>query len=133
MTFIGMGLIGLDDSRQKDTKTRDSKHSETKANYLSLEEQVEETLKKVKWALDGYCTVCGMDDPHDTGYTHQFGVQSEESIIKQALLTAEKRERELEKGRAIIVMQQFIAEKGEDYPLGKYLDMLLTLTNLTKE
>ena len=34
---------------------------------------------------------------------------------------------EAEKSRALIVMAEFIAEKGENYPLGKYLNMQLAL------
>lgn len=39
------------------------------------------------------------------------------------------KEREVEKGRAIIVMNEFIESRGEDYPLGQYLKMLLVLND----
>jgi hypothetical protein len=38
--------------------------------------------------------------------------------------------REEEKNKALLVMNEFVQEKGEDYPLGKYLNMLCALSEL---
>ncbi len=53
--------------------------------------------------------------------------------IENALTEAVEQEREVEKGRAIIIMSEFIKEKGEDYPLGKYFTLLCALTNKADE
>ncbi len=40
------------------------------------------------------------------------------------------KEIDLEKKRQIIIMNEFVAEKGEDYPLGQYLNMLIELDRI---
>lgn len=77
-------------------------------------------------------------------YCHRQGIHTcrlgsihvnerDEEAIKLALTTSFEKGKEegteLERDRAILVMNEFVTEKGEDYSLGQYLNMLLALKN----
>lgn len=87
----------------------------------SIEQQVEET--KARLAQKYHEWFSSLDrEPHP----HEI----EGWWLNHVAEALEERDpiiREDEKNGAIIVMHQFMAEKGEDYPLGKYLDMQLAL------
>ena len=83
--------------------------------------------KEIQTIMEGYRT-------SNDGMEHTFYLDKMEDLLKQTALKSREEEKELEKNRAIIIMQEFINKKGEDYPIGKYLDMLCVLNqNITKD
>ena len=52
------------------------------------------------------------------------------ALLTTTIARVREEERETERGRAIIVMSEFAAKKGEDYPLGQYLNMLCALDRI---